>query len=139
MSAEEIAAAIGVQPQRLRLLLYSLVAAELLTENNGKFSNTPEADHFLVKGNPDYIGNRQTNIANRWTALLKTAESIRTGVPQQNLDFSNAPPDQLEKFLRTINANTVPAARILLDNYDFSSVKTLVDVGSGGAGLAKRL
>src|SRR5439155_11135774 len=38
--------------------------------------------------------------------------------------------------LRNINANTIPAARALLNKYDFSSAKTLVDVGSGGGGLA---
>src|SRR5690242_5091421 len=94
MTADQIAAAIGVSPQRLRLLLYCLVAAELLIEKGGKFSNTPEANEFLVKGNPGYIGNRQASMANRWAASLKTAESIRTGVPQQNLDFSNSSPDE---------------------------------------------
>ena len=32
--------------------------------------------------------------------------------------------------------NTVSAARALLAHYDFSAIKTLVDVGSGGGGLA---
>ena len=136
LTAEEIAACIGVAPARLRLLLYCLVAAELLIEHGGKFSNTPEANQFLVKGAPSYIGNKHASIAQRWSSCLKTAESIRTGVPQANLDFSNSPPDELEKFLRNINANTVPAARTLLDKFDFSSTETLVDVGSGGAGLA---
>jgi 2-polyprenyl-3-methyl-5-hydroxy-6-metoxy-1,4-benzoquinol methylase len=135
-TAEQIAAAIGVAPTRLRLLLYCLVAAELLTEKDGMFSNSPEANQFLVKGEPAYLGTRHAIIANRWTSSLKTAESIRSGVPQAKLDFSNSPPDELEKFLRTINANTIPAARTLLNNYDFSSVRTLVDVGSGGGGLA---
>lgn len=43
MTAEELAAALGVSPARLRLLLYVLVAAELLTEKDGRFSNTDEA------------------------------------------------------------------------------------------------
>jgi len=67
---------------------------------------------------------------------LKTAESIRQGGPQAKLDFSNSPPEEVEKFLRSINANTVPAALAVLEKYDFSSVKKLMDVGSGGAGLA---
>ena len=50
MTAEQIAAAIGVAPTRLRLLLYCLVAAGLLTEKHGNFSNTREATQFLVKG-----------------------------------------------------------------------------------------
>jgi precorrin-6B methylase 2 len=136
LTTEQIANAIGVAPTRLRLLLYVLVVAGLLTEQDGRFSNTTEANQFLVKGAPSYMGNRHAGIAMRWTAYFKTAESIRTGVPQAKLDFSNSPQEELEKFLRNINALTVSAARDLLDRYDFSSVKTLVDVGSGGAGLA---
>jgi hypothetical protein len=72
----------------------------------------------------------------RWAASLKTAESIRTGTPQAKIDFCDAPQSELEKFLRNINPSTVSAGRALLENYDFSSVKTLADIGSGGAGLA---
>jgi 2-hydroxy-4-(methylsulfanyl)butanoate S-methyltransferase len=136
MTTEQIADAIGVGPARLRLLLYSLAAAGLLTEQDGRFSNTPESAQFLVKGAPSYMGNRHAAIAMRWTASLKTAESIRSGVPQAKLDFSNSPQEELEAFLRNINMNTVSAARALLDRYDFSTAKTLVDVGSGGGGLA---
>jgi precorrin-6B methylase 2 len=136
MNAEQIAAAIGVGPARLRLLLYSLVAAGLATEKDGRFSNTPEADQFLVQGTSSYMGNKHASMAMRWTAALKTADSIRSGAPQARLDFSNSPKEEVEKFLRNINVNTVPAARALLERYDFSSIKTLVDVGSGGGGLA---
>jgi cyclopropane fatty-acyl-phospholipid synthase-like methyltransferase len=136
LTAKEVADSIGVGADRLRLLLYCLVAAGLLTENDGRFSNTAEANQFLVKGAPSYMGNRQAAIAMRWTGSLKTAESIRSGVPQAKLDFSNSPQEEVEKFLRNINANTIPAARALLDKYDFSSTKTLVDIGSGGGGLA---
>jgi 2-hydroxy-4-(methylsulfanyl)butanoate S-methyltransferase len=135
-TAEQIAAAIGVAPSRLRLLLYVLVTAGLLNEQDGRFSNTAEANHFLVKGLPSYLGNRHAAIAMRWSSYLKTAESIRSGVPQAKVDFANSPQEQLEAFLRSINANTVPAARTLIEKYDFSSVRTLVDVGSGGAGVA---
>jgi cyclopropane fatty-acyl-phospholipid synthase-like methyltransferase len=136
LTAEQIAAAIGVGSSRLRLLLYVLVAAGLLTEQDGRFSNTLETNQFLVKGAPSYLGNRQAAIAMRWTTYFKTAESIRSGVPQAKVDFSNSPPEDLEAFLRNINANTVPATRALLEKYDLSSVKTLVDVGSGGGGVA---
>jgi SAM-dependent methyltransferase len=136
-TAEEIAHAIGVRPARLRLLLYSLVAAELLTEQNGRFSNTPETNQFLVKGSPSYIGNIQSLLSHRWGTLLpRTGESLRSGVPQAKVDFSKSPQHELEAFLRRINLLTVAAADDLLDRYDFSSSKTLADVGCGGAGLA---
>jgi SAM-dependent methyltransferase len=136
MTAEEIARAIGVGPGRLRLLLYHLAVAGLLNEENGKFSNTPEADKFLVKGSPLYMGNRHASMAARWNASFKTAESIRLGVPQAKLDFSNSSAAELETFLRNINASTVSTTRALLERFDFSSVKSLVDVGSGGGGVA---
>ena len=52
----QLAEAIGVGPARLRLLLYALVAAGLLTEQDGRFANTPEAQHFLVQGTPTSLG-----------------------------------------------------------------------------------
>ncbi len=44
MNAKDIVHAIGVGLAGLRLLLYSLVAAGLLTQQNGRFSNTLEAN-----------------------------------------------------------------------------------------------
>lgn len=136
-TAAEVARAIGVGAGRLRLLLYGLVAAGLLKEKDERFSNTPEANQFLVKGSPSYMGNMQAVLSSyRWEINLKTAESIRTGVPQAKLDFSNSPQEELETFLRRINVLTVAAAHALLEKYDFSSTRSLADVGSGGAGLA---
>ena len=133
---EEIAHAIGVGPARLRLLLYSLVTAELLTEQNGRLSNTSEANQFLVKGVPSYIDNRHAIFSAQMLNKLKTAESIRTGFPQAKLVFSNSPQDEVEAFLRRINVRAVQSARALLERYDFTRIKTLVDVGSGCAGIA---
>lgn len=136
MTAGQIADAIGVKADRLRLLRWSLVAAELLTEKDGRFATTPEANYFLVKGMASYVGSMHVNLAAVWPRNLKTAESLRTGVPQAKIDFSNSPPEELEAFLRRINANTVAATNSILSHCDFSSAKSLVDVGCGGAGLA---
>jgi SAM-dependent methyltransferase len=136
MTAEQLSTAIGVGPARLPLLLYVLVAAGLLTEQNGRFSNTDETNKYLVKSEPLFMGNRHATWATRWRDNFKTAGSIRRGAPQAKLDFSNSPPEELETFLRNINANTVSSARGLVQSADFTSVKTLLDVGSGGAGMA---
>ena len=49
MSAEQLSSVIGVDPTRLRLLLYVLVAAGLLSEQKGCFSNTDEERRFRVR------------------------------------------------------------------------------------------
>lgn len=136
MTAGEIALAIGAKSDRLRLLLWALVAAGLLTEKDGRFANTPEANRYLVKGLPTYMGCLHGTLANAWALRLKTAASLRTGVPQDKLDFSSSPSSELEKFLRRVNTNNIATTRSLLARHDFSSIKTLADVGCGGAGLA---
>ena len=134
MTAEQLAASMGVSPGRLRLLLYVLVAAGLLTEHDGRFANTDEANQYLVNGEPSYMGNRHAAIAMRWRQNFGTAESIRSGAPSGKLDFSKASPEALETFLRNINASAAPSARALVKTADFSSIKTLLDVGCGGGG-----
>ena len=136
MTTEQLAGALGVGSARLRLLLYALVAAGLLTEQDGRFANTPEAQHFLVKDAPSYVGSLHQSLANQWAFKLKTAASIHTGVPQDHLDFSQATPEALEAFLRRISVSTVAAAHALVARYDFSSTTALADVGGGAGGMA---
>ena len=111
-TAEDIAHAIGVGPARLRLLLYSLVAAGLLTEQDGRFSNTPEANHFLVKGIPSYmgigtqssppdgLGSQDCRIYSYWS-------------PQAKIDFSNSSTRNWRRSFVEL-MRTVAATRIAL-------------------------
>jgi ubiquinone/menaquinone biosynthesis C-methylase UbiE len=136
MNAEQLAAALAVQPHKLRPLLYALVAAELLTVEDERFANTPEAAHFLVRGQPAYLGDTYEGRLLRWRATLHTAETIRTGVPQAKVDYAAMSPDQLEPWYRGLHAEAVAAARTLMARHDFLSAHHLVDVGGGSGGLA---
>lgn len=136
MSVEHLAEALAVQPHKLRPLLYALVAAELLTVQDERFANTPEAAHFLVRGQPAYLGDTYEGRLMRWRAVLHTAETIRTGVPQAKVDYAAMSPDQLTAHYRGIHAEAVAAARTLMARHDCSSVRHLVDVGGGSGGLA---
>jgi SAM-dependent methyltransferase len=136
MSVEHLVEALAVQPHKLRPLLYALVAAALLRVEDERFSNTPEAAHFLVRGQPAYLGDTYAGRLMRWRATLHTAETIRTGVPQAKVDYAAMPPDQLAAHYRGIHAEAVTAARTLMARHDFSSARHLVDVGGGSGGLA---
>ena len=76
---EQVAGALDVRPVKLRPLLFALVVAGLLSVEGRLFSNTPEAQHFLVSGNPAYMGGAFSDLPRQWSAMLNTAESIRTG------------------------------------------------------------
>src|SRR5438067_705365 len=82
LGADALAARLGVDAERLSRLLYALTATGLLELRDGRFANSAEADAFLVKGRPDYLGDQHTVWSDIWRANLATAESIRTGAPQ---------------------------------------------------------
>ena len=140
MKVSEIAEAIGVDPAGLERLLYSLAAAQLLTIDGDRFGNTDEAQHFLVSGSPFYVGdhphtNPLLNFYN-WSAALKTAESIRTGIPQDRFDFHALSEDELEAMFRSTKPVAEVAGEMLAKHYDFSSCHRFLDVGGGSGALA---
>ena len=105
MGAEDIAEALGVDASKLELLLYALVAAGILSVDTGLFSNTPEANSFLVRGEPNYLGDGRD--IDLWVHLLgtvlKTADSVRTGCPQARHDYRKMPAEELERFFSKLH------------------------------------
>lgn len=100
MTAEALARTLAVREDKLTPLLYLLVVAGLLQVENEKFSNTKEAATFLVRGEPDYIGDLSSFYNMIWEVSLKTAESVRTGLPQAKVDFRDLPEEKLMMFFR---------------------------------------
>ena len=100
LSAQEIAAKIGCDAGRLSRLLYALTLIGLLEVTDGRFRNGPEAAEVLVAGKPGYIGGAHEVISKVWSANLNTAESIRSGKPAAEHDFSTAKPEDTAAFLR---------------------------------------
>ena len=136
MSVEELAQALGVGSTKLEPLLYSLVAAGLLTEEGERFYNTPESDHFLVSGKPTFQGERHKGFSSHWDATLKTAESISAGAAQAKLDFHDMTPEQEESLYRGSHPATLADGRMLPNRYDFSTYRSLLDLGGGSGGIA---
>ena len=136
MTAAQLADTLGVGSAKLQPLLYALVVAGLLTVDGERFANTPEANSFLVRGSPTYLGGMQGNFVRQWNGTLKTAASIQTGTAQDKIDFSAMSSEAGEAFFRQLHAGALTTGRELVARYDFSSYRTLVDVGGGSGGLA---
>jgi hypothetical protein len=135
-TAEDLAGALDVNALKLESLLYGLVMAELLTVTDGRFANTAEADYYLVRGRPAYAGLAVAHSADRWTRHLKTADSIRTGVPQGKLDFANMPDPELTTFYDKEHPDAVATGRLLAGSFDLCRFEHLLDVAGGSGGLA---
>jgi len=136
MSAEQIAEALGVGSAKLRPLLYALVIAGLVNAEGDSFSNTDAANQYLVKGSSSCVVEIHELLSTMWHAALKTADSIRTGLPQAKINYSDMSQDELRQFFRGEHPYAIEYARDLLETYDFSSYSTLLDVGGGSGGLA---
>ncbi|MBI2849458.1 MAG: methyltransferase domain-containing protein [Chloroflexi bacterium] len=136
MSAHQLAKAARVDAGKLGLLLYVLVFLGLLEVKDGKFSNSPEAQRFLVKGEPGYMGAAQRIWGEMLEAMSKTAESVRTGQAQGKMDFAAMPQERLNNVIRGLLPGAKTAGRALAAAYDFSVYQTLLDVGGGSGGLA---
>ncbi|MCC8107944.1 MAG: acetylserotonin O-methyltransferase [Planctomycetes bacterium] len=136
LTAGDLARRMAVREDKLTPLLYLLVKAGVLRVDNGVFANTGEADHFLVKDSPDYMGSSSGFYKSIWEMSLKTAESIRTGTPQAKLDFHGLPDNQLLKYFRRQFPHSLSGGQELADKVDFSRYTTLLDAGGGTGGVS---
>jgi ubiquinone/menaquinone biosynthesis C-methylase UbiE len=136
LTAEAIAEAAGTDRAKTGPLLHALVAIGLLKFDRGRFLNSPEADRFLVRGKPDYIGMRHHAYRRRWNSVLCVAETIKAGVPQRGMDYARMPTDVRDSFYRGTFTECLAAGRELAKSRDFSGFRSLVDVGGGSGGLA---
>jgi hypothetical protein len=131
-----IAKAIGVNPDRLRPLLYALVNAGLLTVDGERFANTPEADEFLVRSKPAYLGGAHELYSDLWSAALSAAQSIRADAPQARHDWSAMSDEEIVPILRGLHGGALATGRQLAASEKFERFRTLLDVGGGSGGLA---
>ncbi len=142
LSAAEVAAKIGCDSGRLSRLLYALAHVGLLEVQDGRFRNGAEAAKVLVAGKPGYVGGAHEMIAKVWSADLNTAESIRTGKPAAEHDFSKARPEETAAFLRGLGPGGLAFGRALAGMLDLSRAGSAVDIGGGAgtvlAGLRER-
>ncbi|MGR8947646.1 MAG: methyltransferase [Gammaproteobacteria bacterium] len=135
-TASEIATALDLRAEKLEPLLYALVTGGLLSVTGNEFSNTPEANEFLVTTSRRYLGGAHRAYADLWASTMRTADSIRTGVPQAKHDFSAMGEQELRNFIRGLDAGAGATARRLNKSFDLSRFRYLLDAGGGSGGLA---
>jgi ubiquinone/menaquinone biosynthesis C-methylase UbiE len=84
-TAEAVARAAKADARGMRMLLDALAALELVTKKNSRFTLTPLARKFLVRGEPDYLGSiiELPDHAEAWRHLTK---SVRTGRPVNTVE-----------------------------------------------------
>ena len=129
---------LGLHPRSARDFLDALVALGLLLRKAGKYRNAPDADAFLDRANPAYVGGLLEMAAARlypfWGSLT---EALRTGKPQNEAKhggdmFSElySDPERLRGFLTAMTGVSMGSARAIASKFPWKSYKTFVDVGT---------
>ncbi len=137
-SVERLADATGAHAPSLYRALRALACKQIFTETEpGTFALTPMAE-FLRADHPLSLKDAYALIPADVEAWANLGYSIRTGKPAFDYThgcdywhYMNAHPGEAARFDRAQQAQTRLEVRVFLRAYDWSNVRTLVDVGGG--------
>ena len=145
MSGSELALATGLDARSWRDFFDALVALGMLNRQNGLYSNTPEANLFLDKAKPTYIGGMlemaNARLYHHWGSLT---EGLRTGRPQNEskesgdgdtFDSLYAHPKRLRGFLQAMTGISLGPARAIAQKFPWKKYQTFADIGTAQGGL----
>jgi SAM-dependent methyltransferase len=135
MDAEELAYRLEIKSDKLAPLLYAIVLTGLLSVKDGVFSNSPEADTYLVKGRDDFMGDSYQIWTRNLQAALQTPETVRSGIPQAKYDWRNMTVEELWPLYEGMAAPDAVLAKQLCEKFDFSLCGRLLDAGGGSGTL----
>ena len=135
---------LGLHPRGLRDFLDALVSLGMLERDaEGRYANTPEADTFLDRAKPSYLGG-MLEMANArlypfWGALT---EALRTGRPQNEarsggnfFEALYADPQRLENFLSAMTGLSLAAARAIAQKFPWRGYSSFIDIGGAQGGV----
>ncbi len=135
LSAIQLAAVTDTDASRLRVLLYALVNAGLLTVEGECFANTEESADYLVRGREGSMLERHHLWSELWQALGHTADSIRDGRPHARKDFASMPASESRSFFSGLHPNAMADGREFASWFDAAD-SPVVDVAGGSGGFA---
>jgi SAM-dependent methyltransferase len=146
-SVADVAKETGASDRGLRIMLNALVGLGLLKKDGPeRYALTPEADNFLVKDRPGYLGgflqHTSSHLIPKWLGLT---DIVRTGRPAGAVNQEGTGAEFFEKFVEDLYPLNVAAANVLADELRIEQAAGPVAVldlaaGSGvwGVALAKR-
>src|SRR5437764_2491635 len=140
MAASETAQWFRIHERPAEMLLTGCAGLGLLGKENGRYSNTPLANKFLVRGSRYYFGGFVSMLNRRlYSGWDKLPEAVSTNRPTRwNPDkqaslFEGADPSMMQTFWQAMHSLSTFTARALAEHVDFSKFRRLLDVGGGSA------
>src|SRR5439155_11863152 len=138
MAASETAQWFTIHERPAEMLLTGCAGLGLLRKENGRYSNTPLAEKFLVRAGRYYFGGFVSMLNRRlYSGWDKLPEALRTNRPttwdadKQRSLFEGADPAMMQTFCQAMHSLSIFTARALGEAVDFTTFRKLLDVGGG--------
>lgn len=131
-SADEIAAALKLDPRAATLFLRACAGLGLLQEQEGRFDNSPAAATFLVSQSPAYLGGAMRysdQLYGTWGQLEQALRSGRPAMPAET--YLGDDQEKTRTFVHSMHGRALGIARALVEILDLGGRRNLLDVGGG--------
>ncbi len=147
-SFEAVQGRLGLHPRSARDFLDALVALGFLTRAGDTYANSAEADLFLDRRKPSYVGGILEMANHRLYAFWgHLTEALRTGQPQNELKSGGpglfetlyADPARLKEFLAAMTGISHGANMAIARTFPWKDHRTFVDVGTAQGDLATQV
>jgi hypothetical protein len=146
-SAEEVAAVVNAQPRATRRLLRALASIGVFgMVPPDRFAATPLSDR--LRDTPGTMRNffvAETDKVH-WQSWHRLLDAVRSGAPQPPeavgepaFEYYNHHREEGEQFGRAMEDVSAMVVQGVLEHYDFSGVRTAVDVGGGNGSLLRAI
>jgi precorrin-6B methylase 2 len=141
LSADDLAARTDLDAPRAETLLTALAGLGLVCVEDGRYSNSPAADAFLVTGSKyDFGDYLRLQVGRQMYGLLDQIEPALTGRLGEDDTASYADwfsdPDEARLYSESQHAGSLGPARQLAKSLDLSGARRMLDVGGGTGAFA---
>jgi O-methyltransferase domain/Dimerisation domain len=133
LRAPAVSALLQTDLRATELLLNALTALGLLQNDQGGFSVAPVSEKYLLRDSTHYLGDMILFDASLWPSWERLEEAVRTGKPVRKPDMYQGDDKETRYFIDGMDSLVKARgdAQILAEVLDWTSVETLLDVGSG--------
>ncbi len=134
-TSAEVAQALETEPRATDRLMNALTALGLLEKRDARFTNSPAAATFLVKGRPEYMAGL-AHTAHLWQTWSGLTAAVRTGTGTAGDEVNERGDEWLRAFIGAMHWRAQQMADPIVRLLDLEGVSRVLDVGGGSGAFS---
>jgi 3-hydroxy-5-methyl-1-naphthoate 3-O-methyltransferase len=123
---------LGINPRSLEIFLGGLASTGVIEKKGGLFSNSPEAEEFLVKGKPNYRGAIFKHANFYWKDWSELGKTLVSGKKDNGQNFwLTQDKERINAFIWGMDNIATDFAPLMLGHLNLDNKKNMLDLGGG--------